>query len=471
MGRTRHNLRHYLNGWFLFTVGFLGVVYDQWYFQTLNLPYAALLLIGLWFIVRDSGLIDIGETTATLMHDRTPHPRISKRAATALRHEFWHYATLIIGIASLTSGLYYLSTIHPSRFVLLAGIGVTAAALYGWRQRSEIWFASSIFALGILLLSVPYLLGNANPNIRMWVSLLNLGALLLAYIPVVRWPRRFDNQLLIRALLPFSGLIYITMSVWSANYPADVAWFIALISYVGFTLACAMGAWLHTERRSFSKYFLLLSVLTVLGLSYWLIGLLAVTIFLLMLSLAALVLGFVLPSYSARLLGFLMLGFTYLQFIFIVLPSDTSSNDVSLLRPGLWLGLVIVATAYLVRWWYRAFDETRTREVVLKEVIGASLQAAALALVLAIIGVELSGIWQTLCFFAWGVALALLLPRREHFLRWFGMGFAILAFFQFVATDMPTFSESGRLLSFFGFAILALLTSSWLGLNHLHHDR
>lgn len=317
---------------------------------------------------------------------------------------------ILISILSLS----LLLSFAASPFVALtAGIAAfTVLWIINWSSKDLPILSATGFGLLLVvllqLLSTPS--GFNEADLFALTSASCLGAL-LAVLPYVTQPRSLVHReygVLAVSLAPAALVVFFTL----AGPEHIVVNFLTAIATVSFGCA-VLGAiaWMSFGRASYAKYFLTVSLSTIMLFAYLILEPVSLTLIWFVLSLGVLVAGFALPSYTARWFGIGLLGISVLHYLFMVLPGDQVAGPI-LLQDRVWLGLVVSLFLPLLAYWYEQ-AALRGQEQRMIPALTGGMVATSLLILSAIAYLDLGRPNQALTWMVLGSATWLFAEQRS----------------------------------------------------------
>lgn len=470
-----------VGAWAFLTLGSLGLLLDILRFNEVNMFYGLLTVLGLWMIVRHSGLIDAGDTVEHLRlhagkasaghahaHHVAPHHALGKPIKAI------QVVLLVAAGILLVAAATYLYDLSRGSFFLITLLTSLVITWFGRWRGSDIWFGTgSLLVMTTMFAAVDTLQPAEQFRFeRLSVSYMAPLLLLMVCFYLSSRRRTLENSAFNKVLLTTTCGVYLCVLGWMSPFNGDAPWQIGLLSLLGISGAFALYTWIKQGRHSFAKHFLVVSIAALTIFCYLYMSITAVTLIITLFALVALLAGFLLPSYTARMVGLGLLKLSFLQYMLMILGDDTRAVTSITQLPAVWIGAVLAILYLVVAWWYEAFQASKPAEKLLKSVIQQGLVAGALGIALAIAATSFDAIYQSLTYVLWGVAV-ITVAKANHlqFWRWIGAGVGALGAIQLFLLDLPALSDTARLLSFAAFAILILLISLWIGSNHTHHGK
>lgn len=473
-----HPNRQRTGGWFLLVVGALGLSLDLFQYQEVNIPYLAVLAVGLWLVGRASNVFDEGETKRELRHQYLYgkgaahlHANAHHRAETIrpLNPALPGMYVVLVGIGAtcLSVGLYYLFNHNSTAFFgVLAAIAL-CMLLAVWERRSVTWL---LLAAVVTLLTLVQALTVLSPldqymneaqSIFIFVSTLSVAAFFI----VARLKQTYESRSMVRGSLVLFSLAHVGSWVCLADLPLASRWQWGLVSLISFLMLALCVAWIRSRRFSYAKDLgiLLLSALLCYVYLFW--SDVSIAGLWLLLSIALLMCGFLLPSYSTRLLGLFSLSMAVMSYLVGVVPNPEALAGPIWTHARVWLGVSLM-TFLLVSWWWYGFLPLVGKERKILSAIRQGLMAALLGCGVALILTEVSGVTLGLVAVALGVTF--LIGARAYRNNASGAAGCVLLLYGLLNLILafPDASDSLRLLIFLGLAIL-LLPSSILVMRRL----
>lgn len=469
-------------GWFLLPVGSFGLLLDLEQFGGINVAYGVLTAISLWLIIRAAGIWDVSDSRELMLrhasgrrHAKHVHHTPKVRLFNPQQLRVVIVSLLLFGAACLAIGANLLFAASPSLFlVAVEGLAIAVMLLAGKNRRG--WFLiASATAATTLLTSITFLSPpDSYLNERLLSSYLAVAYLGVTYWVVAGWQRTVENNRMGLTLIFASALVYLTLIGSLANYPLRAAWLVSFVSLAGVSLAFAAAAWIKVSRQSFAKFFLAVTMASVMLWAYLYLSETSVILMLLAGGLTSLAVGVWGPTYSARMIGASAIALGTLHYLLML----QSSYDISVYGPiwthtTVWLGSITLAVLGTAYWWYgAALSVLKPKETLLQPVIRRSIATAAWGIILVILVQEGTGITQTILFAVWGIWLyALSRMHGEKVGLVAGVAAVVLAAFQFLAVDMQTFTRLEQAIGFIGFAIFILLCSLYVAQHYLSHKK
>jgi hypothetical protein len=385
-----------LLGWFFLTLGTLGAAGDLFFYQTANVPYLLFLIAGLWLIMRATHIFDEGETARTLRQHHQATHRASKLHA-RLHHVQTHtapvaqsvfsalHATLLaIGAVALSIFVVLLWVYQPLSFLFLLALCSIALVLTAFFYRSAHWLLVAIIFTLASISQVGSVV-SLTKDYQDALFVVFLCAPVLTFLVSTYFHQTFKNRRFMAGVLTLASAAYITIWLQVSNFSLAYGFKSALISLACIAALMALIAWSRKQRLSFAKYLLSVGIVALFFYVYLFWSSVAVTLTWLAVALAALIIGFLLPSYSARMAGLLALAIAILYYLVVIVPEPITIGGPLWSHARVWMGVSIGAFVSLCWWWYgfvSAYGKEDRLVPLIKRVCVAVLCAVGVSLVL-----------------------------------------------------------------------------------------
>lgn len=443
--------------WSILTVGVLGVCWHFFSFAEINLPYLTLTTIGLYLIVRVSGLIQEGETAQLLREEH--------RQKTVSRYEMdrkpialgWLVFALLTSVAvtysSFVVGLYRLDLLFFFAFVALMAIFMRTLA-----SRKTDWFLISVVFELLILLTAYFILQpvdqyllERNLVIAGLSVFAEMGLILISLTKQTHTNRSYLKIAVFGHCLAYLG----TWVILSTLEPA-LRWQVGLISLAMLLAMSGLIGWAWAKRLSFAKLLIGASLIVLLLFSYLFLS--SLSIALLWLGIAGLcgLFGVLTPSRSLRNFGLISFGIGSVTYW---LNSVETALELGRFwqHPIFWTGCLIIVMAWLADWALH-FVKMTGLEAQLRPLQHRILILLAGCTALTLVLAFGTGIWLIL-----GLSLVsftigqLALYRQDLSLLWIS-GLGLLYVLVNLISLNALLNDGQRLLIFGWLAILILLT-------------
>jgi len=477
--------------------------------------------IGVWLILQASGIIDESDSVRQLATEsraeravpagRTHHTvRLEKRVNTTQRLQWIALlAGVFIGVTAVTYAVASIGQDKHSELLLILVIFAGIAVEVTRREYSRLLQYLLVIGCAVLLLLLPstpstLALTLFLTGIALWYAFekhdvpLRLGviggALYLTQVWLV--PQGLDQNItaeLVRqiagiilsalALLPYvqrrrtlgerdtsrislalgaCGLLFTLVS--SALSLLDYGWALALLT-TGLVLA-GLGyfAWIAHERLSYAKYFFTLALAAGAGFVLLAFDAPTITLMLFMAGMVVSMIGFVLPSYSARLLGVGLLGLAVLTYLLLLVPAPLQYSGSIFLRERVWMGMLLAVFLPLLAHWYK-IAHMRGMELLLVPTLIVCAYVSSFFILFGIIYLDIPSVDQGVLWLLLGAGSVIVgIHLRKTLLKVLGVGLGFAAFLKLLFTDSLQMSAPERILVFILIAAALIsigTTSSW----------
>jgi hypothetical protein len=383
-------------GWSLLTISMLGLGSDLFLYQIVNIPYLVLLVIALWFIVRATNLFDESDTKQILRqkaHRQRVHTfhALHQHASPATRtipKLSWKMALFLCSIVVLcTVGLVGLFAYEPTYFLLLLTLVAAGVLSLTFQSRSALWLLTSAGLLTMITLETIQLANATALNVPvLFFALATLSVTALFMVAFLE--QAYHTYKMVVGSIVLLGSSYVLAWLWLTGLPILYRFEAGLLSLVGISLVAALFSWNRVQRNSFAKYLVVTAAIAFACYVYLFWGSVAVTLMWFTGAIAALSLGFLIPSYSARIVGLGALATTVLYYLVVIINEPLSIAGAYWTDVQVWLGSSLIAFL-LVCWWWYGFVEPAKKEAQLVSQVRRACLTAVVACSIALLIREL----------------------------------------------------------------------------------
>ena len=386
-------------GWFLLTVGILGLLTDLNSLNSVNVPYLIMLAGGMWLLARNLHLFDEGET-ATLLRTQHYHEHQKPKLHARYHHVQQHITAqkaqeiistlrvflLVVGAIALSVSTVLLWQYEPIGFLFFLALASMVLVVLAFHNRSTIWLlVGTLFTLVSILQASATSLQTADYQDALFVAFATIPVvifLIITYYQQTHQYRRF-----IGGILGLASASYLVTWLQFPSLPLATSFEVGLISLSLLSALMALFSWARRQRISYAKYFLLISLSALFMYVYLFWSSTAVTLLWLTAALASLVVGFMIPSYSARMLGLACLSVAVLYYLLVVIPDPLTVSGPLWTQAQVWVGISLLISLGVSYWWY-GFIDAKSKEKMLLPAIKSFFIASGSAAIFSLLLVE-----------------------------------------------------------------------------------
>ena len=462
MGRALSSLRSFrlldyqhTLGWFLLTVGTLGLSSDLYFYGIANIPYLVLLGAGIWLLVRNTNIFDESETKQVLRERH--HTKVAiNHAQPSLEFASWHAGLILVGGIVLSILLVLLFQYQPTAyFFVLLLVSAGLFALF-FKRHTVFWLLLSSCLTLLSLIQVNFCIQN-NQQIDSLTIFILVGAVAFGgFLVTALTQQKLESYRIVALSLGIFSLAYVGSWVQLSGLSVSDSFVAGLLSLTGLAWTAGVLAWIQAKRFSYAKYLGVVGAIAGLLYVYLFWGTIAITTAWLTGAVLLIAIGFLLPSYSLRMTGLISLAVSVLYYLVAVVNEPVAVEGGVWTHPQVWLGLSLMAVLAVTWWWY-GISDVKGKEKLLYPHIRSGLLAALLGSGLAILLSQLSDGWLKITItLAIALAFCVGAERYRNIMSLVaGMVLILFALLQCII-QFSLGQDSARLLLFLALAILLL---------------
>jgi hypothetical protein len=493
-----------LIGWCILTaslLGFFGGYTDQSALILLTLTA----FLGVWLIIRSSGLIDLSDSrrqlaalertaTAHLAHDAHRVPGANKHAKPLITPGliiFSVFLFVLIGtlsytlaiangdalwmplatVSALSVAAAYVSLTSTTQWMrsLLIGACYVAALFvpsvtFGivylflftlfvyWANRRVEDGARRVIAaaVGIFLLA-DWTVPAEHKHLLLLESFRMIAGLALAGLLAARYiktRRSLKERDLSQAALMVAGSGAVLTLLASGLSHLPSVWPLSFASVGVCAAAFAYVAWDAEGRLSYAKYFLTVALLCVSVSAYFWVDAAAFVLFAFMVGVAVSTVGFTMPSYSARLVGMSALAIAYGFYMMTVLGVSGYFSASTLASEQLWIGLLFAVFLPSLASWYRLATTLRGMERLTLPAILLACYSGTFFVLFGLVYFEAAGVLQSVLWIILGsAAIGISQLLQLWAIRFLGGALLLTSLIKLLFSDLQSASTLGKVLT------------------------